>query len=261
MTVRRGSLTVVGTGIDAVSQLTPAARGAIEGADEVFYLLADPMAARRVESLNPTREFPRPPLRRDEGAARDVHGGRRHDRRGGSSEGHAYASSSTATPASSRFRGTRRSRGPRSRPASADAAGRVRPRLSDRGSRRRPCHVRAADVRGDVLLPPSPPGRSACDPGASPGRDARRKGRCRHRVGGASIPPPPRPPRRALWPRARGGPLRGVSVSGHAPAIDRFALGDTEPRSPSVMSTLCVPGAGRPPVDPEARRAFELSGD
>jgi hypothetical protein len=38
--VRRGSLTVVGTGIDAVSQLTPAARGAIEDADEVFYLLA-----------------------------------------------------------------------------------------------------------------------------------------------------------------------------------------------------------------------------
>ena len=51
--VRRGSLTVVGTGIDAVSQLTPAARGAIEDADEVFYLLADPVAARRVESLNP----------------------------------------------------------------------------------------------------------------------------------------------------------------------------------------------------------------
>ena len=51
---RRGSLTVVGTGIDAVSQLTPAARGAIEGADEVFYLLADPVAARRIEALKPT---------------------------------------------------------------------------------------------------------------------------------------------------------------------------------------------------------------
>src|SRR5207302_1880602 len=51
--VRRGSLTVVGTGIDAASHLTPAARGAIEGADEVFYLLADPVAALRVEALNP----------------------------------------------------------------------------------------------------------------------------------------------------------------------------------------------------------------
>ena len=48
---------------------------------------------------------------------------------------------------------------------------------------------------------------------------------------------------------------------GTAPAVDRFALGDAEVRSPSVMSTLCVPGAGWPPVDPEARRAFELSGD
>ena len=50
---RRGSLTVVGTGIDVASHLTPAARGAIEGADEVLYLLADPVAALRVEALNP----------------------------------------------------------------------------------------------------------------------------------------------------------------------------------------------------------------
>ena len=49
---RRGSLTVVGTGIDVASHLTPAARGAIEGADEVLYLLADPVAALRVEALN-----------------------------------------------------------------------------------------------------------------------------------------------------------------------------------------------------------------
>ena len=46
---RRGSLTVVGTGIDVASHLTPAARGAIEGADEVLYLLADPVAALRYE--------------------------------------------------------------------------------------------------------------------------------------------------------------------------------------------------------------------
>ena len=51
---RPGSLTVVGTGIDAVSQLTPGARGAIEAADQVFYILADPVAARRIEALKPT---------------------------------------------------------------------------------------------------------------------------------------------------------------------------------------------------------------
>jgi Tetrapyrrole (Corrin/Porphyrin) Methylases len=47
---------------------------------------------------------------------------------------------------------------------------------------------------------------------------------------------------------------------GTAPAIDRFALGDGEGRAPSVMSTLCVPGQSRPPVDPDARQALELSG-
>src|ERR687884_265742 len=50
---RGGSLTVVGTGVDVVSQLTPAARIAIEAADEVPYLVADPVAALRVEALNP----------------------------------------------------------------------------------------------------------------------------------------------------------------------------------------------------------------
>jgi class 3 adenylate cyclase len=48
-----GSLTVVGTGVDIVSQLTPAARAAIAAADEVAYLVADPVAALRVEALNP----------------------------------------------------------------------------------------------------------------------------------------------------------------------------------------------------------------
>jgi precorrin-6B methylase 1 len=49
---RGGSLTVVGTGLDIVSQLTPAARAAIEAADEVAYLVADPVAALRIEALN-----------------------------------------------------------------------------------------------------------------------------------------------------------------------------------------------------------------
>jgi len=50
---RRGSLTVVGTGIDATTQLTPGARAAIAAADVVFYLLADAVSALRVEALNP----------------------------------------------------------------------------------------------------------------------------------------------------------------------------------------------------------------
>jgi uncharacterized protein YabN with tetrapyrrole methylase and pyrophosphatase domain len=49
----RGRLTVVGTGIDVTTQLTPGARAAIRSADTVFYLLADPVAALRVEELNP----------------------------------------------------------------------------------------------------------------------------------------------------------------------------------------------------------------
>jgi uroporphyrin-III C-methyltransferase len=52
-TVRSGSLTVVGAGIDITMQLTPGARAAIEGADVVLYGLTDPLSALRVEALNP----------------------------------------------------------------------------------------------------------------------------------------------------------------------------------------------------------------
>jgi len=48
-----GALTVVGTGIDVTTQLTPGAQAAIEAADEVLYLVADPIAALRLEALNP----------------------------------------------------------------------------------------------------------------------------------------------------------------------------------------------------------------
>jgi uroporphyrin-III C-methyltransferase len=50
---RRGSLTVVGTGIDVTTQLTPGARAAIEGSDEVLYLVADSVSALRIVNLNP----------------------------------------------------------------------------------------------------------------------------------------------------------------------------------------------------------------
>jgi uncharacterized protein YabN with tetrapyrrole methylase and pyrophosphatase domain len=50
--VANGSLTVVGTGISFGVQLTPQARVAIERADEVFYLLAEPTAEGWFRSLN-----------------------------------------------------------------------------------------------------------------------------------------------------------------------------------------------------------------
>jgi len=43
---------VVGTGIDVVTQLTPGARAAIEGSDEVMYLVGDSVSALRIVSLN-----------------------------------------------------------------------------------------------------------------------------------------------------------------------------------------------------------------
>lgn len=52
----RGSLTVVGTGIRAGVQLTAEARSAIEHADQVLFLVADPVAAEALERLNPAAE-------------------------------------------------------------------------------------------------------------------------------------------------------------------------------------------------------------
>jgi precorrin-6B methylase 1 len=48
-----GSLTVVGTGIQLVRQLTPEARDALEQAEEVLYVVADPVTAAWLESVNP----------------------------------------------------------------------------------------------------------------------------------------------------------------------------------------------------------------
>lgn len=47
-----GSLTVVGTGIAAGAHLTSEARAALEGADEVLYLVSEPLAAAVLTSLN-----------------------------------------------------------------------------------------------------------------------------------------------------------------------------------------------------------------
>ena len=49
----RGSLTVVGTGIQLAAHLTPEARAAIQQADEVLYLVGDPVTDSLIEDLNP----------------------------------------------------------------------------------------------------------------------------------------------------------------------------------------------------------------
>jgi uncharacterized protein YabN with tetrapyrrole methylase and pyrophosphatase domain len=56
MGTKTGSLIVVGTGIEAIGQITLAARRAIEGADEVLYLVPDPLTQRWIERLNPASE-------------------------------------------------------------------------------------------------------------------------------------------------------------------------------------------------------------
>lgn len=49
----RGSLTVVGTGIALVAHVTHEARAALSAADELLYLVPDPVAAAWLDGLNP----------------------------------------------------------------------------------------------------------------------------------------------------------------------------------------------------------------
>lgn len=53
MTRQRGSLAVVGTGIESMGQMTPAARREIERAGELFYLVSDPLTPATLLELNP----------------------------------------------------------------------------------------------------------------------------------------------------------------------------------------------------------------
>ena len=53
---RKGSLTIVGTGIEAVAQVTPEARSCIELADKLLYVLADAVSAHWIQTLNPSAE-------------------------------------------------------------------------------------------------------------------------------------------------------------------------------------------------------------
>jgi uncharacterized protein YabN with tetrapyrrole methylase and pyrophosphatase domain len=54
MSMKRGSLTVVGTG-HKIAQITPAATACIQGADKVFYAV-DPVAGAWLRKVNPTAE-------------------------------------------------------------------------------------------------------------------------------------------------------------------------------------------------------------
>ena len=51
---RHGSLVVVGTGLKAAQQLTPEAHDEISRADQVFYLVSDPLSERWIKILRPT---------------------------------------------------------------------------------------------------------------------------------------------------------------------------------------------------------------
>jgi precorrin-6B methylase 1 len=53
---RKGSLTIVGTGIEAVVQITPEARSCIERADKLLYVQADPVSSHWIQTLNPRAE-------------------------------------------------------------------------------------------------------------------------------------------------------------------------------------------------------------
>jgi uncharacterized protein YabN with tetrapyrrole methylase and pyrophosphatase domain len=55
-----GSLTVVGTGIRAISDVTLQTRGTIAAADKVFSIVADPLTDCWIEQINPTAESLRP---------------------------------------------------------------------------------------------------------------------------------------------------------------------------------------------------------
>jgi precorrin-3B methylase len=51
--VARGSLTIVGTGIEVPGHITEQTRAFLESSDEVLYLVAEPVAAEWIERVNP----------------------------------------------------------------------------------------------------------------------------------------------------------------------------------------------------------------
>lgn len=56
MAKRRGSLVVVGTGIECLGQMTAGARAQLRAADKVLHVVADPLTEREIRRLNPRSE-------------------------------------------------------------------------------------------------------------------------------------------------------------------------------------------------------------
>jgi precorrin-3B methylase len=56
MAKKRGSLVVVGTGIECFGQMTTGARAHLRAADKVLHVVADPLTEREIRRLNPRSE-------------------------------------------------------------------------------------------------------------------------------------------------------------------------------------------------------------
>ena len=245
----RGSLVVVGTGIQLGLQLTVEARDEIEIADEVLHVVADPIAATQLESLNrnarsltslyragvPRRRIYEEMVEEILGAVRERLARLRRLLRPPRRVRGALARGGAA-----RARGGIRG---------AHAPGRLRRGLPRRRSGRRPGRTRLAELGGDRLPPPRLPSRP--------------DGRARALAGGrdreARLEPRPRPARppgagggarRALSARARAGLLPRVDLpdrsrGGGAHAVARRSRRLDSPPAP----TLYVPPLPSRPVD------------
>ena len=153
-----GSLTVVGTGIAFGVHLTPQARVAIERADELFYLLAEPRRLKQsFRSAQRELALAAPPLRESVGH------GERHTREWSTKYSAPFGMDKNVCAAFYRHPGVFAS--PSARPSAAHVAegfpghaacglGRGLPL---RGPRGRPRRERLSELRGDRLpLAPAP---------------------------------------------------------------------------------------------------------
>jgi precorrin-6B methylase 1 len=257
---RRGSLTVVGTGIDVASHLTPAARGAIAGADEVLYLLADPVAGLRVKALNP-RASSLDSLYGESKPRRETY------------EEMVDALVSAATGGSRVCAVLYGHPGVFARPGH-EAIARVR--AAGLPARMLPAVSSLDCLLADLAVDPATTGlqtyeatyffvrRPAVDPHATlvllqvgmlgeSGGAATDAVAARFRLLLDRLA--------ELYGATREAVLYEASpLPGAKPAVTRFRLGDADPAAPEVLATLCIPGEERPRADPDAVRALELSG-
>ena len=257
---RGGSLTVVGTGVDVVSQLTPAARAAIEAADEVLYLVADPVAALRVEALNPR--------------SRSLDGFYGETKPRWDTYAEVVDEIVSAVTAGAHVCAVLYGHPGIFAWASHEAMARVR--AAGLPARMLPA-VSALDcLLADLGIDPAATGlqtyeatyffvrRPAVDPHAT--LVLLQVGMLGESRGAATDAVAARFPLLVdrlteLYGREREAVLYEASpVPGPAPAITRCALGEAGTVAPGVLATLCVPGIAPPRLDPEARRALEVTG-